>query len=605
MRRFRAGAWREAQAASDNLSIEATMSSSRQMDGYLEKAFRLAYFIQGSRGQAVSVVIEALSKLEVAASAQFKRLYYTPGRRGAKPPVLRSETHRTKVTLSELHLLQRLIYIESESYERAQEQAPGADGPTEESLLIRYIKHLVRITLKRNSFYVTLATSRLLHNYSTAETMEIYSVAVQDPERVKDDYYYRSRKSRLIQETKERFGDLLTVCRGPRGEERFKTRDDPRAFVALVQECLNQFSPWDTACPVPHEFDPLTDELRALSCSRKDEEDRVEINRIHAVLHPLCYARITKALKMELPELRLDIPCFSLKNGENDMNKPGRPSRRSAPSPLSLDELNAIKTTLGEQSARRSTTHAGLLSIVVDGAERARLDLRRAGEVSLTVEEGDELVEVRALDGGRETLLAAHLISARAGRSSGLNPEIVLEGGQKLSFTMSPVEGSQGGAEQYRMTIAYKETGWMAAAHLMAGRAAERLADRSGYRLRPERALLSFALMGLALVLCAGVVLALLLSSKRSGLLPVREEAEIKRPGATVRPRVSAPQMPPAVKMLSHGSSGAPNGAESESASEPEVTNREKAILPDKIEQQDNKDTSQERPRTSRRRRKP
>ncbi|HEX8140467.1 MAG TPA: hypothetical protein VF544_23075 [Pyrinomonadaceae bacterium] len=582
------------------------MSSSSHRDDYLEKAFRLAYFIQGSRSEAVSVVTGALSKLEVAASAQVKRLYYSPSRRGPQRPATRSETHRTKVSLSELHLLQRLIYIESESYERArEEQSLGEGGPTVEALLIHYIKHLVRITLKRNSFYVTLATSRLLHNYSTAETMEIYSVTVQDPERVKDDYYYRSRKSRLIQETKERFGDLLTVCRGPRGEERFKTLDDPAAFVSLVQECLSQFSPWDTECSVPDEFDPLADELRSLSCSRKEEEDRVEINRIHAVLHPRCYARITRALKMELPELRLDIPYFSLKNGENDMNRPGRPSRRSAAQPLSADELKAIKSTLGEQSARRCTTHTGLLSIVVDGMERARLDLRRSGEVSFEVEEGDELVEVRAQDYGRETLLAMHLLSAAHGRESVLSSEIVLEGGQKLSFVTTPEVGSPGGAGQYRMTIAYKETRWLAAAHLIAGRAAQRLAEHSGYRLRPERALLSFALFGLALLLCAGAVLALLITSKRSGLLPVREEAEIKRPGATVRPRVNAPQLPPAVKMLSHGSSSAPNNAESQAVSEPEAGDNQKATLPEKIEQQDNKDTSRDGPRTSKRRRKP
>ena len=41
---------------------------------------------------------------------------------------------------------------------------------------------MVRITARRNSFYVTLGLSRLLYNYSTAETMELYNLIIQDPD---------------------------------------------------------------------------------------------------------------------------------------------------------------------------------------------------------------------------------------------------------------------------------------------------------------------------------------------------------------------------------------------------------------------------------------
>src|SRR5215510_4865583 len=161
----------------------------------LARAFQLAYFIHGDKETALNIVTEAFAKLEVAAAAQDKRLYYTPTGRAT-----RAERFRTKVSVGELHLLQRLVYVESEPYERHAEQSPD-----EEDMLIYFIKHLVRITVRRNSFYVTLGLSRLLHNYSTADTMEMYDVLVQDPGRVRDDYYYRSRKGRLMKELKERF----------------------------------------------------------------------------------------------------------------------------------------------------------------------------------------------------------------------------------------------------------------------------------------------------------------------------------------------------------------------------------------------------------------
>src|SRR5262249_3800095 len=198
---------------------------------------------------------------------QYKRLYYIPtGRDGA-------DRLRTKVSVSELLLLQRLVYVESESYERQAEQASLPFAPDEEDMLIHFIKHLVQITTKRNSFYVTLGLSRLLHNYSTAETMEIYNVIVQDAGRVHDDYYYRSRKGRLMKELRERFGDQLRVTRGPRGEERFETADSPDRHAELVRECLLIFTPWNTHCILTAEIDPLSEEVTSLAFNGADPDE--------------------------------------------------------------------------------------------------------------------------------------------------------------------------------------------------------------------------------------------------------------------------------------------------------------------------------------------
>ena len=140
--------------------------------------------------------------------------------------------------------------------------------------MVYFIKHLVRITTKRNSFYVTLGLSRLLYNYTTPETMELYNLVIQDPDRVHDDYYYRSRKRVLRKEWKERFGTRLEVAKGARGEQRWRAGAHTPRQAALVRECLLWFTPWATPCVVPERFDPLSQTIDQLNFQGRlaDEE---------------------------------------------------------------------------------------------------------------------------------------------------------------------------------------------------------------------------------------------------------------------------------------------------------------------------------------------
>jgi hypothetical protein len=496
------------------------------------RAFALAYFIHGDRAVALSVVRGALAKLEVAAAAQSKRLYYTPARR----PLLRRAAPnggRTKVSLSDLHLLQRLVYVESESFERERER--GREALREDDLLVHFVKHLIRISIKRNSFYVALGVSRLLHDYTTSETMEIYNVVVQDPERVKDDYYYRSRKGRLLAEIKERFDDLVSVCRVQRGEERLQTRDEPGEFAELVAECLRHFSPWQTACPVPRGYDPTSDEIPTLSSSHEGEEDRAEINRIHAVVHPDCYELLTSSLKLEPPALRLSVPRFDLPNGKNKMDGPKDKPRRPAP-PLGGDELEALRRALGGQSARRRAAHASILSVAVDSVERARIDLAVSGSINVALKDGDELVEVSALDGGERTLLATHLLGGvPSGAAARAKSEIVLEGGQRLTFKLSPAPDGAGDTARASIDISYGETEWLRAAALSWRRLARRVTALSGSEGRPAWSSLKPAFAALLLIVFAGA-LALLLFRNTRGPAETQLAADRHQPTVAQRP---------------------------------------------------------------------
>jgi hypothetical protein len=124
-------------------------------------AFNLAFFIHPDEGTALRIASDALAGLDMALSAQDKRLYYSPvGQFFSRQHS--SLKLRNRVSVNELHLLQRLVLLEAESHEKAHEMS-RAGAVQRDDLLIRFIKHLVRITIKRNSFYVALGLSRLLH----------------------------------------------------------------------------------------------------------------------------------------------------------------------------------------------------------------------------------------------------------------------------------------------------------------------------------------------------------------------------------------------------------------------------------------------------------
>ncbi len=445
------------------------------LDEILNKAFCLAYFLHPDKATAQGITLAAVLKLDVAMTVQSKRLYYIPMGRFLRGESRRVGGIRNKAIFSDVHLLQRLIYSESEPYERRKELAASAAEPAaqfggrpldDEDLLVYFVKHLVRITIKRNAFYSTLGVSRLLHNFSTVEAMDIYNAVIGEPERVKDDYYYRSRKGVLMQEMRERFGHLLRVCRRQRGEERFETQHCSSKHRSLVRECLGLFTPWNTRCPVPAEFDPLKTVIAHRTEGGRADESQAEVGRIHSVLHPDCFERLVAGLGHDPPGQRLEIPRFFYQQAEEP---PPPRQHRSAPNMnLNAEELADIHNALAEQAGRRQTSPAALMRIVVDGVERATLNPACASSVSFSADESAEIIEIRTAAPTGDLLLATHLLAthecthdARAQTSS-----IRLEGGQELSLSIRRRENAATGVAEWLVDFSYRETSLRRAASL-------------------------------------------------------------------------------------------------------------------------------------------
>lgn len=403
----------------------------------IERAYSLAYFILGRRDIALQAAEEAMARLETAMSAQDKRLYYHPTSGGDRE-------RRSRVWLEEAQQLQRLVYVTCEPHERAREQGRLGDEVAVEDLVVHLIKHLARITVRRNAFHVVLGICRLLYNYSTAETMDLHNLLVDRPEDVKDDSYYRARKTVLLREMAERFAGLITLVQQHRGEERFAPMAEPQRYLALVIDCLDRMAPWDTPC---------WPERRRGAAGGTPTED-LELRRIHAALHPDCLQRLVAALCLQPPQARLDLPRFDLpdrgKRGD-DMT-----DDRRRPPPLSEDERAEIEETLRQRASARGRARADVLRIVVDGQERGRLDPSQARETALAVGEGAEVVEIWAGAAGSELLLGTALLGG-GGNDPPPPLAITLEGGQRLSLQVTTASRA-GTDESRRLTVAYRET---------------------------------------------------------------------------------------------------------------------------------------------------
>jgi hypothetical protein len=311
----------------DNPQDDSESATARLL---LERAFQLAVFIVGDRAAALEAACRALARLKGAVSAQGRRLAYQPRGR-SRGSAGTTRISRTRVVVGDLQLLQRLVYAETEPCERLLERVGPLDR---QAMTLRFVKHLVRVALRRNSLHVALGVGRILYRYTTLEMQELYGVAVQDPDRVPDEPYCRSRRLQMMDELRDRFEGALVVVRAAKGEQRFEADEDSASLGALVEECLQRFTPWDSACHVPEGFDPFGEELPAFAYSHghPDGEHAIEVNRIHALLHPPCFRRLVAALRLEPPAERLAVPRFRLSSGG------GRPPHSSGGVDTSIDD---------------------------------------------------------------------------------------------------------------------------------------------------------------------------------------------------------------------------------------------------------------------------
>lgn len=414
----------------------------------INKAFSLSYFIHRDKKLAITIAAESVSKLEVAMLAQDKRLYYKPTGRSTDGQITNTR-FRTKVSMNELHLLQRLVYVVSEVYEQEQEKNPLSFYLNQADLTIRFIKHLIKITVKRNSFYLTLGLSRLLYSYTTSETILLYSLIIQDGSRSKDEDYFRARKKQIKQEIQERFGNLLKTIKTKQGEDRFLALESINQYLELTAKCLSQFTPWNSDCILPTKLDPLLETIEAFAFAGKDpdKEHYVEAIRIHSLIHPECYRRLIMSLNFDSPDKKLEIPKFFVPDLEKE--KPPNDDEEK----LTDQELAKVEALLIEQENQRRNAFGRWLSIRVDNKEELEIDLLKNNKVKLQLSANAEILEIFQKE--NNLLLTSCLLNLS---ENPLQHSITLEAGQKISITINLGKDYDELLQNAEVEISYQET---------------------------------------------------------------------------------------------------------------------------------------------------
>ena len=474
---------------------------------WIRRAFELAYFIHASKGIALCVAEEAWCKLEHTIGSRDKRQNSSSASR-LQSEMSSTTGMRTRVRLNDEQLLQLLVYAESDSWERATENGDTPYHLADEDLVIRFIKHLVRISLKRSTFYAVLAIGRLSYDYGTSEVRQIYDVLMQDGARFRDNPYLRKQKRVLMREVIERFGKLVRVVETPDREHRFLAQPTTQMLIDLVRECLRSFTPWNTTCILPASFDP-TDNIPALSFSGTDSDDEslIELNRFHTALHPDCFSRIIASLGFDSPDKRLAMPQFFFSNGDAPRGD------RSKPPLLAEADYRQFGRTREERSARRRAFFARGLQVYVDGVERAAFDPRLESRVSVRIKPTANVVEVHGKDGGGDLplmTLLVHYYDIPSGEA--IKDALLLEGGQKITTSITPVINNIGDIEEVHVEINYAETQPLRVLALLFLRAWSRLGKSvrpgAGLReLKPRYSWLALTSVAAALILVVSAII--------------------------------------------------------------------------------------------------
>jgi hypothetical protein len=407
----------------------------------LQAGFELASFILPDRSTAIDILVRALGKVRVRSRREVRRLYWRD--KHAERPVRR-------MARSDADMLQWLIMFESEREERIQERT-GTASP--KGMAIRYIKHLIQITTALSSFYVSVGLTRLLHNYTTSEAQRAYEMLTN---RYLGADEYRRAKAALMDKIAERFEGFLRTARVEHGELRFEALDDQKPWLGLAIACLKAFAPWSTQGISSQIAATYGDNSTLLTTPVDVDRNDIELRSCHLFIEPQCFSQLMKDLALDPPATRLALPRFVMNGKEEKIadNGHGRPLK------LSDEEIAKIRQHLGATDMRRHNLDPRFVTIVLDDAEFAHLDLTETKQCQIDLEAGANLLEVRGQDDRGELVLATHLISyANDAFEFSIGSAMLNKG--KLKLRVDPITTSSQEQPRAKLSLNYYPTSFV------------------------------------------------------------------------------------------------------------------------------------------------
>lgn len=434
-----------------------------------ELAFELAYFIHANREIAFFIAEDALDELGSVVGYQKKNRAPSERLQGFWKWGERTRPVRKTLILDEYQMVQWLVYKQSEYWELQTEEGKGFYAPSEEDLLVRYIKHLVFLTTRRGSFYVTLSICSILHQLDRRESRLFYDVLTQsDAARMKDTSYIGKQRIDLLEKVFRRFKKMVVLPNKAGSEKQFLTQPPTQISMNLINESLRRFTPWGTTCVLERRFD-VTDipELYfSANPANEDEENRIEMNRIHIVLHPECLAQFTNELASyvrSLPHEDLDASCnfdsldqrIALPQFVNLRDRPPR-DRFQSPQ-LRAEDYVRLRRTLDARGHRKQAFVPQTLCVYGDDLALYTFDAK-SGKGQCFIAPETSLIEVRGRDIMGEVTLATLPLSEMQLPTEGFADSIVHPGGQTVSVRLSPTANGEASAP-VQLKIGYRQNG--------------------------------------------------------------------------------------------------------------------------------------------------
>lgn len=449
--------------------------------GHFGLAFELAYFIHVNKEVAFFVAEDALDGLGSALGRQEKNRRPSELLQGFLKWGERSRPVSKTARLDERQMLQWLVYKQSEPWERETERGEGLYLPTEEDLIVRYVERLVFLTVRSGSFYVTLAVGSLLYQFNRRETRMFYDTLTQnDSARMKDAGYIGKQRLEVLGNVSRRFGRMVQTLKSPGGETQFLMRPPAPWVNDLVRECLRRFIPWGTDCVVSPGF-AVTD-IPGLYFSESDAggEEPVEMNRIHTVLDPVCFARFTAGLSEYVRALpdedrdkgcdydslgeRLRVPRFS-----NPAGGTPRGDRSQTPE-LTREDYIRLERTLDARARRRKNFVPRQICVYVDDVLSHSFDPVATSRARHLIRGGAGIVEVRGRDDAGELTLATLFAGHDAVAGESLGGTVVHPGNKKVTVRLTPLPDGGGGEKSAWLEVGYRAGGLMPAVSRLARR---------------------------------------------------------------------------------------------------------------------------------------
>ncbi|HEY5883588.1 MAG TPA: hypothetical protein VIT88_02830 [Pyrinomonadaceae bacterium] len=445
-------------------------ASASKAQQYFALAFELAYYIHVNKEVAFFIAEDALDGLSLMLGYHQKNRKASYSLRGFLKSGERTRPLRKTVTLNEPQMLQWLVYKESEVWERQTERGEGLYQPTEEDLIVRYLVHLILLSLRSGSFYVTLAVGPLLYQFDRRETRLFYDVLTQsDSARMKDTNYIGKRRLELLEKVARRFGDMVQVVTNPGNEKLLVMQATTEEMFEVVAETLRRLTPWETHCLLKPGFDVIDIPGLYFSEANAPDEDVIEMNRIHTVVDPTCLAIFAQGLsryvrtlpegdqdnscRYDLLETRLKIPKF--------FNVPVGPSRgdRFQSPKLAEEDRIRLQRTLNARAHRRKGFNPQQLSIYIDDVLTCSFDPHKSTSGHCVIRSGASLVEVRGKDAAGELLLATLLLTDDQMSGGTFEDTVIHEGGQEITTRVEAVDDPDHTGPWSRLEVRYRQHG--------------------------------------------------------------------------------------------------------------------------------------------------